>query len=802
MKNSLCKILMALTLVFSLSAFAACDNNGTGETNETSPNVSTGLPTSEPESPSTSEPESPSTSEPESPSTSEPESPSTSEPEEEPLKEITGVTFESASYVYDGERKELKLKGELPLGVTCSYTQNEGTDAGVYKAKAVLSGQGYESKVLTATLTIEKANIKNVSFSGDSVEYDTYGHSIQIVGDVPSGVTVAYTYNGESVDEVTEVGSYQVVATLQGKNYNTLILTATLNITSTEEQLFSLSHNGKLYFQNNLDANKLYQVDDSTVKKVNNDVPEYMISNGKTMYYYSTSLLNASIKAYDGAEVSPLYSVSGEYLATDGTYIYYAVNNTLINTAKNGIYRLNLNGEDEAPVRLTTDKAAYLCYYDGYMYYSNLSQGGGLSRITTSAVEGTSELLWEEKVSYLLVDSGMIYLNSEKFLGGSAVCKYVIESNNMIKLTTDAGKYLTKIGSYIYYVNNDLLISATDNGYSSLASDGENLYYYKLNDKHFYSYDVSTGEETDLMESFVPIDDTVISGEAKTKEYKGEIYYTNPKDYSCLYKYNPKTRQKVKVLSDSVADFWFNDGYMYYSTYVLTNYALWKMDLKTRETVKITSTRCENLIFEGDDIYYVQVTVFTTNNKIMKMSADGTVSQIYNMESPSVTGLEKIGDTFYFVRNPTIGKQYLCSYTIGEKDDVVTSERAIEAEIYNNKFYYYDASSYSFKCCDLDGKNAKILKANVDMNEMYVSGDYMYYSSVKAGSVGVYVYNLKTNEERKIWDKVGEGMTLVDGKLYFLNTSIYYDDLEYPVHNGDGDGLLYCYDGTKVSKMA
>lgn len=817
------KILIALSVVFSLAAFVACDNNGNGETNEVSPNVSTSLPTSEPETPSTSdEPEVPSTSD-------EPEAPSTSgEPEEEPLKEITGVTFGNASYVYDGEEKGVFIQGELPKGVTCVYTNNKGTDAGVYNAKAVLSGKGYETKTLTTTLIIEKADITGIAFSSNSVEYDTYGHSLQVVGNVPDGVYVTYMYNGEEVLEVSEVGSYNVSVVLEGKNYNKLILTATLKITSTEEQLYGVSYNGTVYFQNNLDSNKLYKVNGSNIAKVNNDIPQYMVSDGKSIYYYSYSLLSKTIKAYDGSGATQLFSVSGEYLATDGQYIYYAVNNFLINTDQNGIYRINLNGKDEAATRLTTDKASYLCCVDGYVYYANGSNGNKLSRISTSAVEGQSEVLWEEKTSYIIEDDGVIYFDSEITLGGSAIYKYIISSGNFVKLTTDSGKYLTKVGSYIYYVNNDLLtstffgdgiyrvsvnrmenslpgekvLSATDNGYSSLMSDGENLYYYKLNDKHFYVYNVKNGTEIDLMKNFVPVDDTVISGEAKIKEYGGELYYTNPLDSSCLYKYNPKTKQRTKVLSESVADVWFNDGYMYYSTYVLTNYALWKMDLKTHETVKITSSRCENLIFEGDAIYYIQITPFTTNNKIMKMEADGTITQIYNMESPSVTGMEKMGDTFYFVRNPTIGKQYLCSYTLGEKDDVVTSERAIEMVIYGNKYYYYDASSYAFKTCDLDGKNAKTLKANVDMNEMYLLGNILYYSSVKDGTKGIYAYNLQTETEVKIFDKVGEGMVMLDGKLYFLQTSVYYDDLEYPVHNGNGDAFLYCYDGSSVKKVA
>src|SRR5574344_677190 len=185
--------------------------------------------------------------------------------------EITGVTYNSASYDYDGTEKEILVTGTLPEGVSAVYTSNKETNAGTYNATVVLSGAGYTSKTLNATLTINKINydmtgaswnyssafiyngsektisvtglpsgvtvkqytncsktdagsytgsvtfnydtlnhnqptiancswiinkadIQGITFSNDSVEYDTFEHSIQIIGDVPTGSTVTYTY--------------------------------------------------------------------------------------------------------------------------------------------------------------------------------------------------------------------------------------------------------------------------------------------------------------------------------------------------------------------------------------------------------------------------------------------------------------------------------------------------------------------------------------------------------------------------------------------------------------------------------
>ncbi|MDE6059067.1 MAG: hypothetical protein K2G44_03400, partial [Clostridia bacterium] len=55
-------------------------------------------------------------------------------------KDITGVTFEDKTVIYDGAEHEITVSGTLPEGVSVSYTGNKGTNVGVYNATATLSG--------------------------------------------------------------------------------------------------------------------------------------------------------------------------------------------------------------------------------------------------------------------------------------------------------------------------------------------------------------------------------------------------------------------------------------------------------------------------------------------------------------------------------------------------------------------------------------------------------------------------------------------------------------------------------------
>ena len=754
-------------------------------------------------------------------------------PDSEPNPELLnfeGITLPDLTVTYNGSEHSVEIAGSLPEGATVTYTGNKATNAGTYTASAKLECAGYNTKTLTATILINKADINGITFSGASVEYDTQAHSISVLGNVPAGVIVTYTCGDEPFTSASAVGSYDIVATLSGPNHNTLVLNANLTIKSTEALLNVVNFGGVIYFQNDLDSKKLYKIENGEIEKVCNDIPEYFFTDGESLYYYSSAFLSKSIKKIEsnGNISTVLSSVNGEYLTTDGSYVYYAVNSLLGNDK--GIYRYALDGSQATPTRISENKAAYLTVVGNMLYYSNKSDGGKLYAMSISS--GASVLVHDEKVEYIVADGNMLYFDSSKLVG-SAIYKYNTSSGTLTKMTTDSGKYLTKVGSYIYYVNNDVLtsaifgdgiykvntvisgdilpgtkiISSADNGYSSLTSDGEYLYYYKLNDKHLYRYDVESGEEVDLMEGYVPpVEEIVPAGDTVIAIHGGEIYYTNPTDGllngACLYKYNPVTNQHIKVLADDVAGIWFHENKMFYSTCILTNYALFCMDLDTGAIVKANSDRCQDLIFESEYIYYLKVNTVLGKNQIMRMAiadigalgAEPTV--IFDGKNVAVTGLSKLGDTFYFVVNPTVGYQKLHSFTIGDSKATDLGEKAFEVVNIGDVLYFYDDNANTIKC--YNGGNVTTVVAGVTVNDLAVAGNTLYYSSTE-GKVGVYAYNLSAATEKKISDKVGEALTFDGESLWFISTAVGYVG-DYTVHSGNGDYALYCYDGARLIK--
>ncbi|MBO5867083.1 MAG: hypothetical protein J6Q55_03430, partial [Clostridia bacterium] len=73
--------------------------------------------------------------------------------------DMSGVTFVSKTVKYDASEHEVVLTGTLPTGVTVTYTNNKGTNAGIYNAVATFAYDTANYNTIadmTATLTINR----------------------------------------------------------------------------------------------------------------------------------------------------------------------------------------------------------------------------------------------------------------------------------------------------------------------------------------------------------------------------------------------------------------------------------------------------------------------------------------------------------------------------------------------------------------------------------------------------------------------------------------------------------------------
>lgn len=751
-------------------------------------------------------------------------------------KEITGVTLSDRTVPYNRAEQSLTVAGELPEGVSCTYAYNGNaatgaTLPGTYTVTATLSGEGYATKTLTATLTIEPLTITGVTLSNDTVAYDALPHSLRVTGNVPSDVTCSYTYNGEAAEEVTDPGTYTVVATLSGVGYTTLTLRAELKITAKLDKLYTYSFGGKVYFQNPLHDNLLYVWDGTKLSKVQgNETPQFFTADSRNLYFVSKGFLRSSVKsiAADGT-VSLFLSDGGEYLTTDGTYLYFA-KNSVVNTGNaNGIYRIRINhGADDAPEKLTDGKASYLTVVGSYLYYAAGSDKGLLTRIPTAG--GTPETLTEEKVSNIVAKGNVLYCNVHT-LTGNAIHRYSIDAKTLTKMTTDSGDHLTIVGQYLYYINSDLLTGKAfgDGIYrvaldaagslpgekvvsadvSSLTSDGANLYYYLVNTKHLHRYQVTDGTVTDLMASFTPVDDTTAGAHSYTyvKEYGGEIYFLNARDGGSIWKYNPVTRAAYKVVSDSCSAFYFHGDYLWYSTYIATNYAFWRVPLTGGEAEKISSSRCDEVLFDGEYLYFVDNG--NTFNTLRRLKPDSTAKNkeeetLYGSLASSVHCVSLVlhdGKVFFCTKPKTSLAGKLMYYDIATgKTNEVTGTSAICFTADDTALYYYNAKEGTLCAYDFATGTVKTLVTRVEIQSLSVHGGIVYYADTTSGAEGVWSVRTDGTGKTRLATGTFAGVSATSvGVLYYEMS--YTLEADFPKTEGTGHLYLLKPGATTPTKI-
>ena len=141
--------------------------------------------------------------------------------------DMSGVSFEDATYPYDGKEKTLEITGQLPEGVTVSYENNTLTNAGSVRAKAeftVADTEHYNEidEVLYADLTITKAT-PTITIKPDQATLTGSG-TVTLTVEKPEDGKVTVTCDKENVT-VTDNGSVTVSNGSTAKKGDTVTIT-------------------------------------------------------------------------------------------------------------------------------------------------------------------------------------------------------------------------------------------------------------------------------------------------------------------------------------------------------------------------------------------------------------------------------------------------------------------------------------------------------------------------------------------------------------------------------------------------
>ncbi len=140
--------------------------------------------------------------------------------QESVLKQFVGITFNDATYNYDGTQKELLISGTLPEGSNVVYTNNVGTNAGVYNATAKITCNGYSELNLSAKMTINKASYNVTSALWNYTNAFTYDGTEKsvVLNNLPDGVTVKRYIGNKNTDAGIYTASVEF--NYDSENYN------------------------------------------------------------------------------------------------------------------------------------------------------------------------------------------------------------------------------------------------------------------------------------------------------------------------------------------------------------------------------------------------------------------------------------------------------------------------------------------------------------------------------------------------------------------------------------------------------
>ncbi|MDE6614743.1 MAG: hypothetical protein K2K24_04455, partial [Clostridia bacterium] len=158
---------------------------------------------------------------------------------------LEGITFDGASYPYDGEEHSLAITGTLPDWISVTYEGNGQSEIGSHTvtAKFTHTNNNYnEIESMTATLVIGQSGYNvEFQFNDKSVVYNGQAQTIGITGEVPDWISVEFfNEDGSEFTGEINVGEYTITAKFTHSNelYEPIDdMTATLTITQAELEI-------------------------------------------------------------------------------------------------------------------------------------------------------------------------------------------------------------------------------------------------------------------------------------------------------------------------------------------------------------------------------------------------------------------------------------------------------------------------------------------------------------------------------------------------------------------------------------
>ena len=344
--------------------------------------------------------------------------------------DLSNIKFEDKAYLYDGNSHDLVIDGELPDGLSVTYTGNSKTEVGEYEVVATFINNNDDYNTpspLKATLYIMDGESINISLEDQTFAYDGEVHSLSLTGLLPEGINVTFENN-----DAVNVGTYLVTATFDSDKLEPL--QATLTITKGTYDLSQVS------FENvrvNYDGTEKYIYIDGelpsgvSVSYEGNgqiELGEYEVVayfTGDPNNYNEIEPLKATLTIVEAPTPSLEYGEDVFYIVASGEYSVSGEFKQI---------RVNVPEEDEGEVIINLEGATITNDEEAPIYIIQAEE------VTISAKKGTKNYVYDNRESTdeeNEVGSAAIYATCDLNIQGKGELTVVAKYNNGIHTKDD-----------------------------------------------------------------------------------------------------------------------------------------------------------------------------------------------------------------------------------------------------------------------------------------------------------------------------------------------------------------------------
>lgn len=278
-------------------------------------------------------------------------------------------------------------------------------------------------------------------------------------------------------------------------------------------------------------------------------------------------------------------------------------------------------------------------------------------------------------------------------------------------------------------------------------------------------------------------------------ETDGVVYFANPNDYSRLYKMNPDESNIEIVANDSVYFINADSHYLYYSRNGNRDYSqmgflnvninsLCRMTKRNGKVLILDDSNCNAAALAGNRVVYFRYDAEDATT-LYSVPTDG--KERTQLSKSAIDPRCMVGEKLYY--SGVEHDHNLHSLNLDTKDSsFVNAENLWMPLIVGDTLYYMnlDEKNRVFRS-SLNGDN-KTGVTSYGTSDFNVSGNYLYYQSIKGNPDGLYRVDLSTGAEILLAEGQYNKINITSKYVYF---SDFFSGTTFHVPVGGTDVSLF-----------